>query len=126
MKRLFKIFLLTVCFSCLLFTTPALSKMKKTNVQIVKALVKQMHKPMKVVRYHDPAIFHRKGKKHVIVEKIVSISNGKKGGWIKGGGYIAYNKKVPKGKKVTSYIIFSTTSNEYDDVLWVVDNNTYR
>ena len=72
-------------------------------------------------------ITHRKGKKIVYIEKVVSISSGKNYGYTKKGHYyIAYNKKVKKGKKVTSYCIWNPYTNYDDDVVAVVDNKMIR
>lgn len=74
---------------------------------------------------------HRKGKDYIVVEKVVSKSDGTGYGWYstktKGTNYIiGYNKKVKKGKKVTSYVIWSPLTNECDDILYVVDNKKVR
>lgn len=130
MKKLFTmlVILITICF---LFTIPAEAKtVKKSNYKIAKELVKKCGKPMKLVKYHnkktDCIIANRKNKKYIVVEKVISISNGKDGGYTFDGGYIAYNKKTHRNKLVTSYIIYSPYSNEFDEILWVVDHNTYR
>lgn len=101
----------------------------KNNRQIVAQLTH--HKPIKIVEFRskkgDYIISHRKNKKYVVVEKIVTFSNGKNGGWTKDGRYfMKYNKRVPRNRKVVSYIIYSTTSNKFDDILWVVDNKKFR
>lgn len=109
----------------------------KTNWQIVKQLAKKTGKPIKLVdEIKTPEaklwnlIEHRKGKPYVLVTKVVSVGNGTDHGWYttkEGFRYIiGYNKKVPKGKKVTSYIIWNPKTNYEDDILYVVDNRMYR
>lgn len=72
----------------------------------------------------------RKGKPYILVEKVVSRSDGTRYGWYRRKGsqkyIIGYNRKVPKGRKVTSYIIWNMKTNYCDDVLYAVDNNRYR
>ena len=74
---------------------------------------------------------HRKGKPFIVVEKVLSKSDGTGYGWYstktKGTKYIiGYNKKIPRGRKVTSYVIWNPKTNYCDDVLYVVDNRSYR
>ena len=74
---------------------------------------------------------HRKGKGYIVVEKVVSKSDGTGYGWYstktKGTNYIiGYNKRVAKGRKVTSYVIWNPRTNYEDDILYVVDNRTFR
>lgn len=72
-------------------------------------------------------ITHRKGKGIVYIEKCTTISNGKGGGFTKKGHYyVAYNKMVKKGKKVTSYFVYNPYTNYCDDVVAAVDNKMIR
>lgn len=131
MRKLFYalIILLSICF---LFAVSAEAKPtpKKSNYKIVKTLARKSGRPIKLVKYHnkktDYIIVNRKNRKYLVVEKVVSISNGKDGGYTFDGCYIAYNKKTARDKLVTSYIIYSPYSNEFDEILYVVDHNTYR
>ena len=102
----------------------------KTNKQLVKTYCKEHYKGYKVklVKSRDLSfqdLTTRKGSKIVIVEVIKSKSRGTYGvtaqGW-----RLNYNKKVKKGKKVTSYLIYSPHSNAEDDVVAVVDNRRIR
>lgn len=122
--------ILTIAFIILVSICPV-SISAKSNWNIVKTLCKPYKKPIKLVSKHnkktDRIILHRKNKKYIVVEKTISISTGKDFGYEIDGHYrIAYNKRVKKNKKVISYIIYSPTSNECDEILYVVDNNTYR
>lgn len=110
----------------------------KTNWQIVKELTRKIGKPIKLIKANEMTdrqlekiICHRKGKPYVVVEKVISKSDGTGYGWYstktKGTRYITgYNKRVKKGKQVVSYIIYDPKSNEPDEILWVVDNKAYR
>lgn len=108
---------------CVVKAEPASAK---SNLQIAKELCRQAKRPMKLVPMGSDKVLHRKGKKFIVVEKIISYSSGKRYGLTKQGWYIGYNKKVPKGKKVISYFIYNPNSNAPDDYLWIVDNKTYR
>ena len=109
---------------------PVSAKTPKSDIQIVKMLCKKQHKPYKIVNSYTKAVRNRKGKQTLFVEKVISFSNGKggrnAGGYDKNGCYTAYNKRVPKGRKVVSYIIYSNKTNEPDDILWAVDNGKYH
>ena len=112
----------------------------QTDWQIVKELTKGYNKPIKLIngntisfKKYEKIVLHRKNKNYIVVEKVVSKSTGKPDlyhGWYnttEGDRFIiGYNKKVPKGKKVVSYIIYDFDSNEPDEILWVVDNKRYR
>ena len=111
----------------------------KTNWQIVKDLCrKEGYANILLIDSNKTTdktfwkmVDHRKGKPYIIVEKVVSKSDGTGNGWYstktKGTNYIiAYNKRVPKGRKVTSYVIWNPGSNECDDILYVVDNKRWR
>lgn len=113
-----------VSFSC----EVSCAKSKVTDWRLVKSYCSKHYKGYKVkkVGLFDKRIDNRKGKKIVYVEKVISISNGHKGGIIKGKWYIAYNKKVKKGKKVISYVIYNPHTNYCDDIVAVVDNKMIR
>lgn len=114
------------------------TKEKTTDYQLMKKTVRK-HYPGKKIKIVDgngseekywSVVLKRKNKKYVVVEKVVSTGNGTKHGWYKtadGNRYIiGYNRKVPKGKKVTSYVIWNPENNECDDVTYVVDNGKVR
>ena len=127
MRKLFIILILAT--TLFIPTLHVEAKAKQTNLQIINQLCNKHHKKAKIVNHNDKktdyTVLHRKGKPYIVVERIVSTSKGKHG-VDKHGCYIAYNKYVKKGTKVYSYIIYSPKSNEPDDVLYVVDNQTYR
>ena len=110
----------------------------KSNWQIVQEIVEK-HYPGKKIRIVSgngkeddfwKAISHRKNKSYVVVEKTISTGDGTKHGWYTtadGNKYIiGYNKKVSKGKRIVSYIIWNPESNECDTVDYVVDNSKAR
>lgn len=74
----------------------------------------------------------RKGKRIVYVEVLKSNARGnlqgKRRSWgiTTKGSYITYNRRVKKGKRVTSYCIWNPNSNYTDDVVEVVDNGFIR
>ena len=138
MKRfLISILIMALLISC--FAIPAEAKQTngKTNWQIVKELTKKYGKPIKLVdeiktpeKKLSKLILNRKGKPYILVTRVVSYGNGTKHGWYttdEGNRYIiGYNKRVPVGKKVVSYIIWNPKTNHEDDILYVVDNKTWR
>ena len=76
-------------------------------------------------------INNRAWKPYIVVEKIVSVSNGDGYGWYKMKGatreyIIGYNSEIKKGEMVTSYVIWNPETDICDDVLYVVDNQKYR
>lgn len=111
---------------------------KTTNYKLMKSVVKKNYptKKVKIVNGNGDedkywnVILSRKNKDYIVVEKVVSVGNGSKHGFYKtadGNEYIiGYNKKVTKGKRITSYIIWNPTSNECDDIAYVIDNNKVR
>ena len=99
-----------------------------SNYEIAKTYAKTHYVNCKVVKlnkYNAKKIEHRKGKNIVYIEKFVSYSKGKYG-YSKEGYYVKYNKRVKKGKKVTSYFIYNPYTNYSDDVVAVVDNHKIR
>lgn len=112
-------------------TIPAYAK--TTNKGLIKEYCKEHYPDLKIkyITFDDDTswdkILHRKGKNVVYVEKCISKSSGKKCGYtVIGHYYTAYNKKVKKGKKVTSYFIWNPYTNYCDDVVAAVDNKKIR
>jgi len=125
-KTLFIAIVMLICF-----IYPVSASASTKDCKIVNKLCKQYNRPIKLISGHSKKnsyiISHRKGKKYILVERVLSRSTGKDFGYELDGGYhIAYNKKVKKDKLVTSYIIYDFNSNEPDEILYVVDNNRYR
>lgn len=94
-----------------------------TDRQLVRVYCRKHFRGYKIkfVKENDRRLLRRKSKKYVYVEKIVSKSNKTSKGY-----YIAYNIKVPKGKRVVSYAIWNPRNNIEDDVVAVVDNGRIR
>ena len=139
MKKILLILLIAVTVMSCFRTVEAKQTTAKSNWQITKQLCQKAgYKKIKVLESNKMTdknfwriVDHRKNKNYIVVEKIVSVSDGTGYGWYstktKGANYIiGYNKRVPKGKKVTSYVIYDPKSNEPDEILWVVDNGKYR
>lgn len=140
MKKLFILILtITVVLSCFSVQAEAKEANAKSNWGIVKELCRKsgyanillIDSNKTTDKTFWKIIDHRKGKPYIVVEKVVSVSDGSGHGWYstktKGTNYIiGYNKRVAKGKKVTSYVIWNPKSNGCDDILYVVDNKTWR
>jgi len=139
MKFLKKFLVIILILATVLTVAFPAEASQKTNWQITKELCKKSgYSKIKVVNANKlidkqfwKILDHRKGKSYIVVEKVVSVSDGTGYGWYstgtKGTNYIiGYNKKVKKGKKVTSYVIWNPKTNICDDILYVVDNYKYR
>lgn len=131
MKRLL---LCAMTIATIITTTPVNTQAKANkDVQLVNKYIKKHYntKKYKVVykpsyRLTESMITHRKQKKVIYVEVVKSISHGKYGYATSGDWYIYYNKRVKKGKRVTSYCIYNPKNNYIDDVVAVVDNGKVR
>ena len=128
MKKIISLVIALVIIT--LLVCPAYSKAtnKKhvTNRDLVERYVKKHYSGLKIVYVRNAAesdITNRRGT--VLVEIIKSVSHGRHG-YTRDGYYIAYNRKVRKGKTVTSYAIYNPDNNCIDDVVAVVDNEKVR
>ena len=93
--------LLITCILGILCGTLMAEAKTPTDTQIVKSYCVKHYKGYKIkyfTKWNEKTMLHRKGKKVVYVEKMVSYSKGNYG-YTKEGYYIRYNKKVKKGKK---------------------------
>ena len=113
------------------------AKAEKTDWQIAKQLCHNFgYKKIRIIetnKLYDKELWtiieNRKSENVIYVEKVVSIADGTTHGWYKTPDdeyIIGYNKQVEAGRKVTSYVIWNPKTNYEDDVLYVVDNKTYR
>ena len=139
MKKFKRAITILLLLSIVFGVTVTAEASQKTNWQITKELCRKAgYSKIKVVNANKltdkqfwKILDHRKGKNYIVVEKVVSVSDGTGYGWYstktKGTNYIiGYNKKVKKGVKVTSYVIWNPKTNICDDILYVVDNKMYR
>ena len=134
MKR---IIALTVLITMILSVVPCCAK-SPSNKQIIKSYCTQHYPNMKIkyfTKWSDKVMYHRAGKGVVYVEVEKSISSGKKDsrngrywGYVKGQHYYKnwYNKKVKKGKTVTSYYIYNPYTNWEDDIVALIENKKIR
>jgi len=100
-----------------------------TSRKLAKAYAKANYPKCKVqfVKDGSKKVLDRKGKKTVFIEKVVSKSSGKNYGYtIKGHYYIKYNRKVKKGHKIVSYLLYNPYTNYIDDVVAVADCKMIR
>lgn len=134
MKRIIGLTLIIVfMFSCSMCFAETSS-----NKQIVQNYCSAHYPKMKVkyfTKWNENMITHRTDKNVVYVQIEKSISSGKKDsrngrywGYVKGQRYYKtwYNKKVKKGKTVTSYYIYNPYTNYTDDIIAVIDNKKIR
>ena len=106
------------------FTMPSTVGAQTSNKGLVREYCTK-HYATRDIKYTNNKPY-KKSKKYVFVEKVKSISDGGKHGHTKDGYYITYNKKVKKGKRVTSYLIYNPKTNYTDDIVAVVDNKKIR
>lgn len=130
MKKLVTIITLSVLLAITAFTFTNATTNK--DIRLVNQYYKKHYDVKKYkIKYvqsdklSDEKLSKRKQNKIVYVEIIQSKSNGKYG-YTKDGYYIAYNKKVKRGKKVISYAIYNPNGTAFDDVVAVVDNGKIR
>ena len=127
------VFALCICFLCWYNTSYA-----TTDKQIVEKYVNK-HYPEYSIQYvpYASGLIEKRTqlKDTVVVEKIKSVSTGKKdkrnkrywGKIVNNKKYHCwYNKKVAKGKKVTQYLVYNPYTDYCDDVVLVVDNKKSR
>ena len=106
---------------------------KNRNVQLVNDYIRHNYDLQAYkVKYINtnkltPKMIRERAVKHTIyVEIIKSISAGGKHGTYGKNYYIAYNKRVRKGKKVTSYCVWNPCNSYCDDVEAIADNGKIR
>ena len=78
------------------------------------------------VKLTDRMIRERATRHTIYVEIIKSVSAGGRHGTYGKNYYIAYNKRVRKGKHVTSYCVWNPCNAYCDDVEAVADNGKIR
>lgn len=128
MKR--KLLVLVSIFLITLIPLYSVSAKENRDIRIVKHYCNKHYTNKKIKFISDKKLTakklkSRKKKKIVYVEVITSKSKGKHG-VTKEGNYIRYNRKVKKGKKVKSYLIYNPNTKAMDDVIAVVDNGKLR
>ena len=125
-----KIFIILIAILVVSLSSLSCEASPRTDYQITKNICKKYHKPIKMIQGYSKKITHfithRKNKKYIIVEKVVSISSGGRSGYDNHHKYITYNKKVRKGKKVISYLIYNPYTDYHDDIIFIVDNGKVR
>lgn len=127
MKKFFIAIIFSILVLGIFSVNASASTTKMTNYQMMKKICRFYHKPPKVVsgRFDSikKVVTHRKNKKYIVVEKIVSISAGGRKGYDKYNQLITYNKCVKKGKKVITYLIYNPKTNYFDDIIFKIDNS---
>lgn len=130
MKKFFKVGLIVIVISIIvLIFNIDFANAKTTNKGLAKKYCKENYQDYKIkyfTKWNEYTMTHRKGKRIVYIEKIISYSSGNKYGYTQNGYYIAYNKKVKKGNKVISYCIYNPYSNYPDDIIAVIDCKKIR
>ena len=106
---------------------------KNKNIQLVNDYIRHEYdlkayrvKYISTGKLTDKMIRERAIKHTIYVEIIKSVSAGGKHGTYGKNYYIAYNKRVRKGKHVTSYCIWNPCNSYCDDVEAIADNGKIR
>lgn len=106
---------------------------KNKNIQLVNDYIRRNYdlkayrvKYVATGKLTDKMIRERAVKHTIYVEIIKSVSSGGKSGRYGKNYYIVYNKRVRKGKKVTSYCVWNPCNAYCDDVEAVADNGKIR
>lgn len=99
-----------------------------TNTALVEDVAQEYDLPITytVVEDDDWRVVDNRTEDELIVQVVESISYGGRYGEDPQGYVIAYNKDIPAGDQVTSYIVYSPYSQEPDDVVAVIDNGIRR
>lgn len=132
MKKLVTIITLSILLTITVFTPVTINAKTSKDIKIANKYCKKHYNVKKYkIKYvqsnklTDKKLVTRKKNKIIYIEVVQSKSNGKYG-YTKDGSYITYNKKVKKGKKVVSYLIYNPNTTYYDDIVAVVDNGKIR
>ena len=98
----------------------------KTNRQLVTEYVER-HYPEYHIKFDRHVTYREVTRRQgtVLVEIIETVSHGRYGLTRDGYG-VYYNRRVKRGKRVTSYLIYNPENNVIDDVVAVVDNKKVR
>lgn len=106
---------------------------KNRNIQIVNDYIRKNYdlnaykvKYISTGKLTDRMIRERATRHTIYVEIIKSVSAGGSHGTYGKNYYIAYNKRVRKGKHVTSYCVWNPCNSYCDDVEAVADNGKIR
>lgn len=106
---------------------------KNRNIQLVNDYIRRNYdlnaykvKYINTRKLTDKMIRERAVKHTIYVEIIKSVSAGGRHGTYGKNYYIAYNKRVRKGKHVTSYCVWNPCNSYCDDVEAVADNGKIR
>ena len=139
MNRFKKVISIILILATALIFVAMIRPAQKTDWEIVNELCKsEGYSKIHVVNTNEltsdeawRTINNRAWKSYIVVEKIISVSNGDGYGWYKMKGatreyIIGYSKAIKKGETVTSYVIWNPETDICDDVLYVVDNQKYR
>lgn len=106
---------------------------KNRNIQLVNDYIRRNYdlnaykvKYINTRKLTDKMICERAVKHTIYVEIIKSVSAGGKHGTYGKGYYLAYNKRVRKGKHVTSYCVWNPCNSYCDDIEAIADNGKIR
>ena len=106
---------------------------KNKNIQLVNDYIRHEYdlkayrvKYISTGKLTDKMIRERATRHTIYVEIIKSVSAGGRHGTYGKNYYIAYNKRVRKGKHITSYCVWNPCNSYCDDVEVVADNGKIR
>ena len=129
MKNVIRVIILVVIM--LLCCVDCHAETPKSNLQLLKETCQENYGNSKIkfiFGYSDETteiIENRQGKDYIVVEIVVSQSNGNDG-YDFNDCYITYNEYVNPGNYVISYCIYNPNTNYIDDITFVIDNQKVR
>lgn len=96
------------------------------DVAIVDQIVEEYDLPVRYIEEYDPEIVENRTDDYLLIEIVESVSDGNYYGTDTEGYILVYNKDVPAGEHVTSYVVYNPYTQYCDDVVAVVDNGMKR
>ena len=96
------------------------------DVQIVEGIAAGYGIPVQYIEEYDPEAIESRTDDVLLVEITESVSDGGRYGTDTEGYIIYYNRDIPEGYQVTSYIVYNPYTQYGDDVVAVVDSGMVR
>ena len=126
MKKIVMLTLVVLMISVAVPITIQAKTSAQTRVTQTEKKIKKRFKKIKIVTRtkHNfnkvcKDISHRKGKEYYLIEKFQGSALNKIDGRDSNGHYVSYKyvKGVRKGSRVITYLVYSKTNNECDDII---------
>lgn len=96
------------------------------DLQIVGQIAEEYDLPVRYIEEYNPEIVESRTDDYLLIEIVESVSDGNYYGTDTEGYILVYNKDVPAGEHVTSYIVYNPYTQYCDDAVAIVDNGMRR